>query len=528
MLTLAPEYFETNAEQFVVHEPMSAAIGVHAIIGANNSGKTRLLLSLATATCFHRTTPRQLDNIIPNFRTTLRDIYQRRVQRWDEPEILVAWPRGTRSVALKSTNEFVMSALGEVSFDASNLNRSVPVRTIRHVETNRYFAASANISSLGTLDTLPSVVSFLENRKAEANDAIFREIQDEFNVITDGLSFDIRMLADQNLERAVYIRENKKSELRPLRDCGDGLRDLIMIIANCVVYHDADLLLDEPGLRLHSRSQRRLLSFLVADARRHGRVTYLTTHDEALISSPTIDGRYFVKRNHQEMTEVRGLPPGAEIWKALRELGAEPSRILGTTGIIVPEGPSDVEVISAVLDVLKSEMPIAGDFLAEHLGGDGNIVTAHKQVFAVLRRAMPFGDIAVVLDKTGSAVAKDRAEFKDYCKANAISFAELKKGDLEDYYPDELVIRFVQSVFPDADVSELHTTISGKVGLARFEALSKLKVNNRLKNKRVISAFVSALDPAVLRIELADLINEVRELVTAARAATERTVGLSG
>lgn len=519
MRILGQYFLLPKNDQFDIKDRLSARPGVHVISGPNNSGKTRLLQALEQARLTQSIDVDELQRLVPGLEETIHGRYNNLNFGWDATEkksITLSWSRGAEQIHYEPDSERLKAAMAQVGFNPTGLATNLAARPFCRVQTNRYFSPISNITNAGPIEDLQNSITYLENlRTGVKTRDTYTKIQIAFHDIAEGLEFDTYQGGSNTLERTLYIKErDTPGPGREIGFCGDGLRDLILLVAYAISHPLEDLLLDEPGLRLHARTQRRLIAFLNEAAKTHEKAIYIATHDEAILNSPLIDGRYFVRREPPKSV-VRGIEDGRAIWGALRELGTEPSRLLGHSGIIVCEGPSDVTVFSMILDWICETSPEAGFFAVEHLEGDGNIVKQHKRIFEVLRRAMPFGDIAVVLDRTGSTSPGERRAFGEYCEKNSIHQTELSGGDLEDYFTPAIFEGVLDAMGFSNQKPAVLVAISEAKGLARFERASEMLGSRKLKDKRQIASCVATLDRRLLERELKPLVTEIQNLVRA-------------
>lgn len=514
------KHFRLHDEaQFDLKAALTASPGVHVIAGPNNSGKTRLLHALGKARVSESVPLTTLDSLVPNLMELVHGRYNQNNHGWDNAarlSITFTWDRDGSNIAYEADSPELATAMSQIGFNSGPLTADFAIRRVRIVQTNRHFSALSNLTNKGSIDDLQNAITYLENLNTSTKSrSTYTQIRHAFTDITEGLDFETYQGDSNPLERTLYIREpNEKGAGREIGACGDGLRDLVLLIANAVSHPHEDLLLDEPGLRLHGRTQQRLIAFLNREAQEHAKSVYVATHDEGIINSPIVGGRYFVRREPPKSI-VKGIEDARAIWSALRELGTEPSRLVGHSGVIVCEGETDVVIFSMILDWIRELSPEAGFFAVEHLEGDGNIVKGHRRVFDVLRRAMPFGDIGVLLDKTGSAPPKEREVFADYCDKNRIHHAELIQGDIEDYFTLPIFDAVLVAMGFDGNKSEILKLVSEVKGLARFELAAQKLQSNRLKDKRQIANCVAGLDRTLIETELAPLVKELREFVEA-------------
>jgi hypothetical protein len=386
--------------------------GLHVVLGRNNAGKTRLLRALAAAQFSARITPREHDrwrrfdnNMLAN--------------EWDKlPPLQVTWPRDRPSpesqaypvsgvppgiiVANASAQEVRAEKPG---LDADFFRHVVGelwvylrFRPAVVVPTDRYFRHATRLADGFHPDEPAGWAAELTRlaNSANADDrGVWRSLKAAFDDITEGLKLEGRLSGEE-----VVIQVEDGDEERPLSHCGDGLRDLAAILLFATRWPSHDLMLDEPGLRLHPHAQRRLLFFL--EAQTHDRAVWVASHDGVFVAASNAKRRFFVDRSGKPLVStVRDLPTREDGRQALELLGWAPGDSFLADRILLGEGPSDRAAFSAAVGWMAEMEPSWGGTVVLDLGGQG-VASARKpelrRRLELLKRVAPHAAAWVILD----------------------------------------------------------------------------------------------------------------------------------
>lgn len=422
---------------------VSPTDGLRVIVGKNNAGKSRFLRAVRDGMLTAKVYPQNLTDI------DLATMSKPFADRWETTRRIMTAMRDVLEVSWRRTGEVVSlgdpqtGSYGGKWQDASQTHhlhigddsrraiwrayghdpahtepptklkselwadlaeliaKSVVPRTAVYVPTNRHFSPSASIgpqASLGERDT-GSWATYMVGLRDEspAHRATWEQARDRFRFVTEGLDVDFFGPASQ---RFVHIVDGK-SQL-PLEACGDGLRDLLAVVLFLSVYGAHDILLEEPGIRLHPAAQRRLLSVLEEESR--SRAVWLTTHDGVFVAAPSADMRFSVRRTGDGTSEVAIVTSPDDIRELNKDLGWRANDAFLAEEIVYCEGPSDRLVIEAIIAELgfSARRPAA---VVSELGGCGVIWgrdrSALKRTLKLLREIAPHARHVAVLDSDG-------------------------------------------------------------------------------------------------------------------------------
>lgn len=308
-------------------------VGLHIVAGANNAGKTRLLRAIEIATLVadvklgDEPPPKGLQHAM--LTAAWNDLPPLRV-RWprllkdpkgSEPSVVIA---SESMEEVKRTRPGFQGVVWEII--QSHVSTRVVARRAVLIPTNRYFPQEAPLtqtaSTLKDLRLWASMLGNFERSNVRQERETFRRIAEAFAEITE-----LRLQSlGQGGQSILHVIETGSPE-RPFDECGDGLRDVVGMLLHAMREPEADLLVDEPGLRLHPRTQRRLLAFLEREAK--NRAIWIASHDSVFLGAPIVGRRLYVRRvTGEDRSVVEELADRETARRALLDLGWEPGDAL--------------------------------------------------------------------------------------------------------------------------------------------------------------------------------------------------------
>jgi hypothetical protein len=433
-----------------------AASGVYAVLGPNNAGKTRWLGVLAAAELAAVVRPSDVTPQPEHFpdHAMLRELWPqfgklelfwpRDVPEYSEGVAYGAVPASVRlGAASEKEIRRVWSGVDDNLLTLLRANlwpHLVPAPAVI-VSSNRFFPHRTRLQSSPSLENVqqwPVLLANMDRSKDKELRAALKAVKDSFTDITEGLAFHV-FVEDEEVH--LHISEGDGPETS-LHECGDGLRDLIGVILHVERFRAHDLLIDEPGLRLHPTTQRRLLAHLEQAAR--SRQVWIASHDGAIVGSASVSRRFFVHRDAaQRMSTVSELADRAAARTAMLQLGWSPSDAFLADRVLLCEGESDRIVFEAVRSWLEETDPTWGGLVVSDLGGTGvvwgkdskgpNNTNELVQRIDLARRLSPHASIVALLDSDGRTTA-EQERLEKRILAKGIHVAWLDVVEIEDYW----------------------------------------------------------------------------------------------
>jgi len=416
----------------------AAGIGLHVVVGANNSGKTRLLRGVEQATLVGAVHPAEhlwpvalKSPFAPGTLAKLSPLHigwRRNLQAPTEPPQKPSSDRlflhGTEN---SSDVAHFWSALSPAVWSW------VALRPAVLVPSNRYLEGTASLGenpiSLAHLRQWPAVLAGLANSTEPLERDRFSRIKSAMRDITEGeVTLEVRLNRAESL-----VRVSEAQGERPLEQCGDGLRDLIGILLYASVYDTHDLMLDEPGIRLHPRAQRRLLRHLEIQAR--SRAIWIATHDGAFVGASGIARRFAIARRSGRAEVVR-LVDRASARAAFVALGWLPGDAFLADRVLFCEGPSDRIAFEGAVAWLADEDPTWSGAQVTHLKGSGAVTADSPEVFQrvrLVRQVAPDAKMAVLLDSDNRSTT-DKVEIEKSLGREGLGVFWLSVPELENYW----------------------------------------------------------------------------------------------
>lgn len=300
------------------------------------------------------------------------------------------------------------------------------------MSTDRYFNPEGNLTVEPRLENMETIAPMIESLyRSLSGRPSHKKILSAFEEITEGLRF---TSIGTKATTEVHIEEPGHPP-KPLSACGDGLRDILVILLNVVLFPKSDLLIDEPGLRLHPHAQRRLLRFLETEA--NARAIWIATHDGVFIGAPSVSGRYSVSRNISDGTSiVESLPGRAELQTALRNVGWQPQDAVLADKVLLCEGISDKTTFEQAIESLRSKDASFGGTLVAEVEGDGDFWGQSPKLakrIELLRRLAPHASLFALIDR-GSKTSAECQRVSDWARRQGLSLSFLEKNELENYF----------------------------------------------------------------------------------------------
>ena len=301
----------------------------------------------------------------------------------------------------------------------------------------------------------------------------------------------IHISHDVDTEQYIEIIVDYQLQKMPIDLASTGMLQVIQILAYSCFFEPPLLLLDEPDAHLHADSQTKLLSALRGLSTRLGTRILLTSHSPQLIQ----------KMNRQDGVQVVWMEGGAKVELDSDNLPAIPLMMsLGAMGIgaevFAPEKTTILLTEDKNAKLVKAYATAngAGEELAILSYNGCNNLQGARQLAVLLRDQRPETRIIIHRDRdfrTEEELSFERSLFTSWLSSEGASQIHEVFTDLNDIEHKFASITHLQTVFPDADATELQECINDAISEKRDDFVSnldraRLVISERLYTPRMM------------------------------------------
>lgn len=334
-----------------------------------------------------------------------------------------------------------------------------------------------------------------------------------YDAVMDGIQklvFD----SDKVNLRYVYPEESGKHRMKlqlgkiqlPLSSYGSGVEQ-ILALASDIMKNGSNkiVLIEEPEAHFHPLLQKKFIKFLNDIENAFGHQYFIATHSSTFINEfERMSGNiYFVqmvKTEEEQYESTNVIPFNLENERTLLlDLGVKPADLRFANGILVVEGDTDQAVYADWARKIGQPLENAGLLIIDAEGA-GNI---HKYLSSEVIQKTCF-DLFALCDK--NAEKELREKLKGIVPDDKIIV--LDKGDLEDYYPREIVMDFAKSLTEKRGIDAPTQIEVGKT----VSILTKLKGNDGWKKplaRKIIEEMTETQIEPEIREKITQIYNSV-------------------
>jgi predicted ATP-dependent endonuclease of OLD family len=222
----------------------------------------------------------------------------------------------------------------------------------------------------------------------------------------------------------------------PIGEIGGGDQEFIQLIMKVRDPRFPIVLIEEPEAHLHADLQRQLYSIFEQFSRNNKQII-ITTQSTVFVDKAHLQNTYLVKYD-ENRTTVKNLQNEKELREILLTLGIKPSDIFFAEKILFVEGESDrifFDIVSLKLGIFLFKYGIA----TYPIGG----VSKGRRHLGLWNEITKLIEIPkfFILDK-GTEAEAEKIRKKD----PSVKIHILKEGELEDYYPADLILEGVKAI----------------------------------------------------------------------------------
>lgn len=226
----------------------------------------------------------------------------------------------------------------------------------------------------------------------------------------------------------------------PIGNLGSGVEQLILLGMASFSFPGKTVLIDEPELHFHPRTQKRLIRYLLdnSDSR-----FVIATHSAAIIDAA--DGSIVHVDEQQGRTSTKLVTSNSGRFDAVRNLGHSPSELVQSNFVVWVEGPSDRIYLLKWISLLNPDLVEGVDYTILFYGG--SVLANHEfddEAGDLVKALSVCRQFAVYMDSDKTEVdskLKTRVQRveNEVNKVGGMSWVSNGR-EIENYIPYEIVV----------------------------------------------------------------------------------------
>lgn len=271
-----------------------------------------------------------------------------------------------------------------------------------------------------------------------------REEEKKWIEIDENVRRTCRSIADLRIMGSrVAIREEGSDMYFPIEATGGGYQEIVGLICQLMKEENVIIGIEEPELHLHPELARQLFS-VIKELSTQNQI-FITTHSTVFVDQADLKNTWIVRKEGKK-TQVYRLKQSKELKNVLHELGHRPSDIFYANGVIFVEGHTERVVIPIWAKTMGIDFDKLGISVIPIRGKASGKYHLTVWTNSTENVGIPY---YFILDKDAQSEAK---QLKEKLVEEENLFL-LKKGAIEEYYPDNRIIEALKKEY-NIDLTE--------------------------------------------------------------------------